>query len=341
MRITTELNFDIIHEIGSEGANSQAYYAYDPQLGANIVAKGIAKADFEGNIDNYFNESKILYAMKHPNIMEIYYSCQTHDTIFVSMPFHSKGSLNSLINTRFLTVREIIQYSLDFLGALHYIHSKGLIHFDVKPTNIIINDANIAILTDFGLSNYVDINGFATVEKVYPTHWTPELFATADLTSQYDIYQSGLTIYRMCNGNEDFKKQSQIVKTSDDISKSRFPNRKTYLPHIPKKLRTIINNALKVDTDKRYKTILDMMNDLSGIDQNLDWKYNSTEGVETWSLESANTIRSIIKFEKAGKWHTRGESYSKNTNKTTRIIKWISESDNESDCDEKIMNFFE
>jgi serine/threonine protein kinase len=82
MRIITNLNFDIIKEIGSEGANSQAFLAHDPQLNAEIVVKGIPIADFKGNIDNYFNESKILYAMKHPNIMEIHYSCQNDDTIF-------------------------------------------------------------------------------------------------------------------------------------------------------------------------------------------------------------------------------------------------------------------
>jgi serine/threonine protein kinase len=258
-----------------------------------------------------------------------------------SMPFHRNGSLNSLIESRFLTVREIIQYSLDFLGALHYIHTQQLIHFDVKPTNIIINDANTAILTDFGLSNYVDINGFATVEKVYPTHWTPELYLATKLTSQYDIYQSGLTLYRMCNGNENFKFQSQLVKSPDDIIKARFPNRRSYLPHIPKRLRTVINNALKVDTDKRYKTILDFMNDLSGIDQNLDWRYNQTSGVETWSIENSNTVKSIIKYEKSGKWLTRGENYSKNNQNSTKINKWNSESDDVILCNEKIEKFIE
>ena len=70
--------------------------------------------------------------------------------IYITMPYDRKGSLNHLLDSRNLTVREIIKYSLDFLLALCYIHDNNMIHCVLKPNNILIDDNNKAILSDFG-----------------------------------------------------------------------------------------------------------------------------------------------------------------------------------------------
>jgi len=109
-------------DIGNtEGKNSNVFLAIDEQLGEELVIKQMEKAKFEP--DKYFSESKMLYACKHPNVVEIQYASQDEENIYLAMPYYSNGSLNSLAEKRFLTVREIIKYSLDLLSAVSYIHS--------------------------------------------------------------------------------------------------------------------------------------------------------------------------------------------------------------------------
>jgi eukaryotic-like serine/threonine-protein kinase len=319
-RIVTKLTFDEIREIGSEGANSKTILAYDPQLNTELAVKYIPKNEFK-NAENYFLEAQMLYSSKHPNIMTINYSCEDDENIYLSMPFFSNGSLNSIINSRFLSVREIIRYSLDFLSGLHFIHSKRLIHFDLKPTNILINDANKAILTDFGLAKYLDEGGFARPEKFYRKHYAPEAFVTMGLTSQYDIYQVGLTIYRMCNGNPEFEAQSRDL-TQEKILDGTFPLREKFLPHIPASLRKCIKKALAVNPDQRYLTVLDLMNDLSDIDEMLDWYYSTVdEKTELWTIENGNTIKTVSLENKENIWSVSGFATSKRTGRQTRITK--------------------
>lgn len=260
-----------------EGKNSTVFIAKDEQLGDKLVIKQMDKAKFKP--DEYFSESKILYNSKHPNIAEIQYASQDDKSIYLAMPYYPNGSLYSIGEKRYFTVREIIKYSLDLLSAVNYIHSKQLLHLDIKPTNILLDNSGKAILTDFGLSRYMNEFGIANQPYNYRLHFDPECFIHSGRTVQSDIYQVGLTIYRLCNGVNILRQQSQDMKINDNkilkeyIEKGKFPDRKYFLPHIPKSLRKIVLKALQIDKSKRYANTIEIMNDLSDIDTNLDWVY--------------------------------------------------------------------
>jgi eukaryotic-like serine/threonine-protein kinase len=322
--ISTQLQFQKKKDIGQqEGANSKVFIAYDPQLNADVVIKQIKKETMK--VDEYFKEAHILYNHPHPNITEVNYASFQDEYVYISMPYYKNGSINSLINKRFLTVREIIKYSLDFLLGLHYIHTQGLIHFDVKPTNILINDSDRAMLTDFGLAKYVDAYATAVPDKMYTVQMAPEYILQEDLTLHHDIYQAGVTLYRMCNGNKHF--YSQVQQLSDlekAIVEGKFPNRNAYLPHIPKQLIKIINKMLSVDPDDRPKNLLEVVNALSKIDKNLDWQYNidNNTRTEVWSLEKEKTIERIILSYDGNKWAIKGQKFLKSSGKTKNVRKW-------------------
>lgn len=288
--ITTSIDLSKLEPLNKEGKNSSVYSYHDEQLGKDFIVKQISrKKAYEqygsDYLNNLFSESKILYSNKHPNIVEIQYASYDNENVYISMPKYKNGSLNALIGSRFLTVREIIKFSLEFLSGLHYVHTNDLIHFDIKPTNILIDDNGKAILTDFGLAKNANIYGVARPDMIYSAHRPPEHFTSAELTNKSDIYQAGITLYRLCNGNHIFRSQ---LEDSDnwinDVIKGKLPDRKFYLPHIPLKLQKIINKAINVDPDKRYDTVLEMINQLSNINENLDWKYTVVNDNESiWS----------------------------------------------------------
>lgn len=292
----TNLDFEEIGPIGNnEGKNSEVFLAKDIQLDAELVVKKIEISKFK-SIDEYFLEAKILYDNKHPNIMEIQWASKDDKFIYLSMPFLKKGSLNSLIDERYLSIREIIKYSLDLLSGVAYIHSKGLVHLDIKPTNILLDQSNKAILTDFGLSKYLDINGITNQSNSYIPHIEPEWFLHSGRTVLSDIYQIGLTLYRLCNGNNILKQQlvDLNVNSKDRLKEvvlnGTYPNRYYFLPHIPIKLRKIIKKALDTDINKRYNNVIEIMNDISEIDENLDWKFTNNKDELYYLIKDDNKI---------------------------------------------------
>lgn len=332
--LTTKIDFEQLIPLNNEGKNSTVYSFYDKQLGSDFIVKKIEKISIyeayakTSNI-NLFDESRILFQVKHPNIMEIQYASYDEDCIYMVMPICKNGSLNSLINKRFLTTREIIKYSLEFLLGLHYIHSKKLIHFDIKPTNILINDNNKAVITDFGLSKYINLYGLAQPNKLYNDHIPPEAYISPILTNKCDIYQAGVTMYRLCNGNAIFKQQfAKFISPKDKgmaICSGQFPDRNFYLPHIPTKLRKIINKCMDIDPDSRYDTVLDIINDLATVDKNLDLIYEE-KNLTTILIKKLNdkmTFYNCLEITKTGNTYCGKGIKIKISDKTTsKINNW-------------------
>jgi len=147
----------------------------------------------------------------------------------------------------------------------------------MNPTNILLDETGKTTLTDSGLSLHMDENGIAEQGVNYRMHADPEWYLHSGRTVQSDIYQIGLTIYRLCNGVGILSQQlgSMSITTIDELKqnvlKGKFPDRKYFMPHIPKKLQKVILKALEVDSNKRYNNTIEMMNDLGIIDNNLDW----------------------------------------------------------------------
>lgn len=288
----TSLHFKVLKEIGQEGKNSTVHIAHDYQLDTEIVVKSIRKSDFKRDSD-FFDEAKKLYNSNHPNIAPIQYSCQDDEYIYITMPLFQKGSLNSIIDNRPLRVSEIVKYSIDFLSGLHHIHTKKLLHCDIKPTNILLTDSDDAILTDFGLARYLNDDGLTTIDMFYGLHRAPETLQSNTISHHSDIFQAGLTIYRLCNGNAFFKNQLKRFvkkdKSFDDdkflksIFNGSFPNRSSYLHHIPQTLRNYIRKALNPDPSRRYQSVLEFLNDLSKIEITHDWQMDSIINGSSWS----------------------------------------------------------
>jgi eukaryotic-like serine/threonine-protein kinase len=293
-----ELTFDIIKQIGS-GQNSRTFIVQDHQLNAEIVAKQVDKAKLK-SATNFFEEAQALYASAHPNVVQIHYACHDDDHVYVAMPHYQKGSVSGLITGKHMTVREIISAGCQVLTGLHNIHSKKLIHFDVKPDNILLSNRGEALLSDFGLAKQMNLAGKAVQDRIYTPMIPPEAMAGDNFNLTFDIYQFGLTLYRMCVGNEAFREQfgnygprGAGFKRDEfrfDVRNGRFPDRSAFPPHIPRRLRNIICACLKTDPSKRYQSALDVSNALADIDGDLlDWRLVNTPERRVWTKNKKGT----------------------------------------------------
>jgi len=286
------LNFAITSRIGG-GGEGDVFKAQDHQLDAILAVKKVLIEKLK-NKDNYFEECKKLYLTRHHNIVDINYGCKDDEYIYIAMPFYKNGSLKKLLDERFLTSKEIVRYSLQFLSGLNNVHIKDLIHFDIKPSNILLSDSDTAQISDFGLAKEAEDYGFAKVDGTTIPFAPPEFFAQRKHNFKFDIYQSGLTLYRMCVGDRVFSQQHEEALTKhgnkkkehlyERVMKGSFPNRSYYFPHIPRSLRKVIKNALEVDPNNRYDSVLDMMDEIAKIPTTSDWQFETDySSFERWT----------------------------------------------------------
>jgi len=278
--------------------NSQTFVTQDHQLNAQIVTKRILKSSLNSPAD-FFAESQALYASSHPNVVQIHYSCFDNDYIYVAMPYYKQGSVKDLMACGSLTVRQVIVLAAQTLAGLHNIHSKNLIHFDIKPDNILLSPRGEALVSDFGQAKQMNYSGVAAQDRLYGKMIPPEALTTDHFNLTFDIYQVGLTLYRMCNGDANF--YSQFAKYGPpnnfdretfrfDVRNARFPDRSIFLPHIPSALRKLIKKCLEPDPAARYQSAIEVTNAMAGIDGScLDWKLAAHDEKKVWTKNENGT----------------------------------------------------
>jgi serine/threonine protein kinase len=128
--------------------------------------------------------------------------------------------------------------------------------------------------------------GLVAVPTMYFRAMPPETLLTGTAGVHSDIYQAGLLLYRMSNGEPHYQRQvAQISIAALDklITKARFPDRSSFQPHIPPRLRTIIRKALRVNPSERYSSAFDLSDDLARLPLPLDWhQTTSSSGLLEW-----------------------------------------------------------
>lgn len=323
------VSFSKIREIGGEGKNSDVFLAKDIHLDSEIVVKQIKRGGI--SLEKLFAESRILYSVAHTNISPVQYACRDDDFIYITMPYYQVGSLKKIISNENIALRKILKYSIDILSGLMHIHSKGLIHFDIKSDNILISDNDTALIADFGISAYIDdMSGLALIKSFYRNTMPPELILSDNglFDRRFDLYHFGLILYQMCCGLENYNLQKDSYGTKDAfaraIVKGEFPNRDAFPIHIPKEIQKLVRNVLNPDIFKRPDNALAIVNSLSNVPEGfLDWNYiKYSDGSDEWykifENKTVKLVRKSASFQASKTMSTTG--ITTNINKYSGVL---------------------
>jgi eukaryotic-like serine/threonine-protein kinase len=306
MDVIGTITYAKLRQIGvGQGMNSEVFLASDPQLGGQVAAKEMAKSRF-ANAAHYFNEAQAMFRVAHDNVVAVQYACQTADMISLVMPYYRNGSLADRICDRPLQLGEVLRVTQGVLAGLAHIHLAGFIHFDVKPSNVLFSDMNRPMVADFGQSRAISASGVVTAPPLYLVSQPPETVRTGVATSLADIYHVGLLMYRALNGDPFFTVQTPPTQAllQAMIARGKFPNRNTFMPHVPPRFRTIVRKALRLDPADRFQTATDMADKLSRVRVELDWSVEPllANGFR-WTAMRPGQCNFIVELtEQGGRW---------------------------------------
>jgi hypothetical protein len=262
---------------------------FDPVLRRPVALKVLKPKRAEDALlrDILLEEARAAAELQHPHIVVVHDVCFDQEPPFLVMELVRGRSLASLIDAeKRLPAGRAARVSIEVLSALRYAHDRGLVHRDVKPSNVML-DARIdlAKLTDFGLARrFVGSLADAESESIVgtPSYMSPEQASgSSRCDGRSDLFAMGVVLFQMLTGHLPFtgKTKRDILQA---ICHGRPADPHQFLATIPAALAQVIERALQKQPEQRYPTAAAFIEDLQGF---LDNSRQSTESsAETWTM---------------------------------------------------------
>jgi serine/threonine protein kinase len=250
--------YEILEELG-RGGSARVYRAYD-HLAKREVAVKIIPNDVEDRQDfiaRFEREIEIVRALSHPHIVDVYGAGETEEVVYLVMRHLRGGTLRDRLTNGPLPVGLAALYASQMARALHHAHQHGIIHRDVKPSNMLLGaeDPYHLLLADFGIAKIQGIRGMTKsgIAIGTPEYMSPEQAEGKESDPRSDIYSLGIVLYEMLAGRPPFKGQSPVAIMYQHVH-VRPAYIRGYNAQAPIELCRIAETALRKSPDERYPT---------------------------------------------------------------------------------------
>ncbi len=256
--------YRVIKQLG-EGSFGRVFLARDEKLD-RLVAIKVAKKAFKDTerLKSFFEEARILASLDHPHIVPVYDvgSSEVEGVFFISK-FIDGVSLAQKIKQGGCSIEDAIARVLMVSEALGHAHEKGLVHRDVKPDNILLDQSGNAHVADFGLALKVDFSNKQTEFTGTPAYMSPEQAGGVGnlVDKRSDIFSLGVVFYELLCGQRPFQ-GSNIAEIIDSVIKADFISPSKINPNIPQAIEQICLKALCKNKEDRYASANEFSADL-------------------------------------------------------------------------------
>ena len=261
-------NYEILEQIGC-GGMGVIYRARQRHSRRIVAVKRVLsyRADSHGALERFRREAQAVASLDHPNILPIYEVSESEDGLpFFSMKFAEKGSLRENVASLRDEPRKCVQLMAKVVRAVEYAHSRGILHRDLKPGNILLDDRGEPLVSDFGLAKLLDANNdltrslttFGTAGFIAPEQAGG---AAADFTATADVYGLGAVLFNLLTGRPPFL-GSNPVSVIREASETQAPKLRSLAPSLDRDLETICVRCLERDPKARYQSAGDLAADL-------------------------------------------------------------------------------
>ncbi|MCB1701739.1 MAG: serine/threonine protein kinase [Halioglobus sp.] len=258
--------YQLRHRIGG-GSFGEVWLAGDQAIGHDYAIKILKPGT---PIHHRLREAQIGHILDHNNVVRIHQADVTRigqeDYVIIAMDYMPGGAITKLANpSLYLRLPEVIRLGIDILRGLEYLHGHDFFHNDIKPENVLVGPKEQGMLTDYGIMGVTQNGAPVTPPNFYKIHAAPEILNNNAITAQTDIFQTGLTFFRMLVGLDTLRQKFNDLGEANyykALNKADFISATDFPPYVPTRLQRIIQKATRPDLDERYKSALDMRRDL-------------------------------------------------------------------------------
>ena len=274
--------YEILEIIGT-GGMAVVYKARCHRLN-RLVAVKILKDDYLGDEDfrsRFHSESQAVAMLSHPNIVSVYDVSTSVMADYIVMELIEGISLKQYMEKKgVLNWKETLHFAMQIGKALEHAHSRGIVHRDIKPHNIMVLKNGSVKVTDFGIARMMSKGNTLTKEALGSVHYiSPEQAKGGRVDDRSDIYSLGTVMYEMMAGRPPYDGESPVAVAIQHINGGAvLPS--TLNPNIPGGLEQIIMKAMAIDPSKRYAGATAMLRDMDEFrkDPAMLFDYNGTGG---------------------------------------------------------------
>lgn len=257
--------YEIVKSIG-EGGMANVYLANDKILDRKVAIKVLRGdlANDEKFIRRFQREAQSVANLSHPNIVEVYDVEEEEGQHYIVMEYIEGKTLKQLLQKRgSLTLSEVIDIMLQLTDGLAHAHDAYIIHRDIKPQNIMIQDDGLVKITDFGIAMALNATQLTQTNSVMGSvHYLPPEQANGkSSTIKSDIYSLGILMYELITGSVPFKGDNAVEIALKHL-KEKIPSIRRQNPTIPQSVENIVLRATAKNPKNRYDSVKDMNKDL-------------------------------------------------------------------------------
>jgi serine/threonine-protein kinase len=297
--------YKILSPIGSGGFGT-VYLAEDTWIDKKVALKVPHKQGLD--FGELLREPRLLASLSHPNIVSILTAEKQDNVFFIVMEFVPGETLESIIaRVGALDVNVALDYTCQICNAVDHAHRHGVLHRDLRPSNVLISEQGMAKVADFGTSRFLEIAAHGTTVIGSPPYMAPEQFHGKAVFAS-DLYSLGVTMYQMLTGVLPYDTPSPAdldrLMRGELLTAPRLRN-----PKIPKAISDIVLKAMAPDIHARYQRASELLDDVLAARQSAPRRTPRNMPAAESASADAQEIHTRLKAREAPQprfcWHCR------------------------------------
>jgi serine/threonine protein kinase len=251
------------------GGMSTVYRALDETLQRRVAIKLMNRevASDSDQLERFRREARAVAQLSHPHIVGVIDAGEDEGRPYIVFEYVEGETLKERIRRQGrLAIPEAVAYSIEIARALGAAHSRHIVHRDVKPQNVLIDEEGSAKVTDFGIARTLDEEGLTADGRVLGTtdYVSPEQALGREVTGQSDLYSLGIVLYEALTGAVPFVGENQVAVAMKHVRET-LPDVRTSRPEVSAALASVVDNATAKRVEDRYADDAELIADLEDV----------------------------------------------------------------------------